>query len=374
MQAYPSRGSGTDGRANAHDGRSYDPSPPEASAYSYLFQQAARGKSTIGGQDAVQFMIRSQVPVPTLKQVWALASRGAPEMGLAEFNTAMRLIALAQKGVAIGPQTLEQTRGMQVPVPEFQGIETPKMPTPPPPAIARPAPAAGDAGASWTIANDVKANYKKIWDGMGKNTQGLLEGRDAAAFFAKSGQSRENLRTIWQLADSGADGKLDLGEFFVAMHLTMLVKKGVALPSAVPAELLQSVARGGRGEDSSSSFAAADTSNVSLNQSASEPKALSSRKLSASAAGNGNGGAVADPERQRLVSQLAETARTLQAETDRLRAVDDEVARARQEVGELRARLESTLGSVSAQLSAASAKLSEQRARPAPVPNAFEAF
>jgi hypothetical protein len=95
----------------------------EAGAFSHLFAAATQGKGgSIGGKDAVAFFLKSQVPVPVLKQVWSIAANGQPEMQLREFNTAMRLIALAQKGVTISAQTLDQTRGMQVPLPVFQGV------------------------------------------------------------------------------------------------------------------------------------------------------------------------------------------------------------------------------------------------------------
>ena len=83
---------------------------------------ATKGQQAIGGKDAVQFFLKSQVPVPVLKQVWTIAAQGQAEMGIQQFNTAMRLIALAQKGVEISPSTLTQTRGMQVPIPTFQGV------------------------------------------------------------------------------------------------------------------------------------------------------------------------------------------------------------------------------------------------------------
>ena len=244
----------------------YEPNASEAPGYQYLFNVATKGKNAIAGKEAVNFFMKSQLPVPTLKQVWSIASRGAAEMGYQEFNTALRLIALAQKGVALGPQTLDQTRGMQIPLPEFQGIEVPKAPQPSPSSSSGAAAAQSSSPVSWAIPSTAKANYAKLWEGVTKNGQGLMDGKEAALFLAKSGLNREALRTIWQLSDVSSDGKLDQTEFFIAMHLTMMNKKGASLPSSLPNELLQSakMSQSSSGGGSSRSLLDLDASNSSM--------------------------------------------------------------------------------------------------------------
>ena len=54
----------------------------------------------------------------------------------------------------------------------------------------------------------------------------------------KSGLGNEKLRDIWNLVDVMKDGVLDADYFAVAMHLTMKVKKGQPLPTALPPELV----------------------------------------------------------------------------------------------------------------------------------------
>lgn len=157
----------------------------------------------------------------------------------------MRLIALAQAGHAVNDDTLRATEGAYCAPPKFQGVEiatssspASQTPTPPPPAAA--APGGPSTPTSWAIPNEQRAGYEKLWNSLQKNPQGMLEGKDAAAFFAKSGQSREVLRNVWQMADFGGDGMMDLPEFLIGMHLTMMAKKGATLPATLPQDLLRS--------------------------------------------------------------------------------------------------------------------------------------
>jgi hypothetical protein len=185
--------------------------------------------------------------------------------------------------------------------------DMPKMPAPPSTAST-----SGGAG-NWAISNEAKNNYLKLWDTLEKNPQGLVEGKVAAAFFAKSGHSREILRSIWQLSDVGADGKLDKVEFLIGMHLTMMAKKGNALPSSVPSELMQSAKQGGGG-----------TVMDLMNSPTSSTTMASSLVTRTSASGGGSS----------LTAQLNEASNQLMQETDRLRDMDNDLVRIRAEVAE----------------------------------------
>jgi len=236
----------------------YNPTPEENDAYKQLFIAASKGQSsTIGGADAVKFFVASGVPIATLKQVWAIASNGQREMGPREFSTAMRLIALAQAGHAISEDTLKNTESAFCNPPSFQGI-TIETKAAAPPAPTPQAPGAAPSGpVNWAIPAEQRAGYEKLWAGLAKNASGKLEGKDAAAFFAKSGQQREVLRNVWQLADVGGDGMMDQSEFVIGMHLTMMAKKGITLPSTLPQELLQSAGGSASGMATPSSGMAA---------------------------------------------------------------------------------------------------------------------
>jgi hypothetical protein len=53
----------------------------------------------------------------------------------------------------------------------------------------------------------------------------------AKGFFEKSKLPHSELREIWQLADITRDGSLDLNEFKMAMHLVVLRRHGLPIPS-----------------------------------------------------------------------------------------------------------------------------------------------
>lgn len=49
---------------------------------------------------------------------------------------------------------------------------------------------------------------------------GTIDGREAAKLLGKSGLTREQLQTVWGLADKNDKGELDHDEWAVAMHLS----------------------------------------------------------------------------------------------------------------------------------------------------------
>ena len=49
---------------------------------------------------------------------------------------------------------------------------------------------------------------------------GTIDGREAAQLLRKSGLTREELKTVWGLADKNDKGELDHDEWAIAMHLS----------------------------------------------------------------------------------------------------------------------------------------------------------
>lgn len=49
---------------------------------------------------------------------------------------------------------------------------------------------------------------------------GTIDGREAAKLLGKSGLTREQLKTVWGLADKNDKGELDHDGWAVAMHLS----------------------------------------------------------------------------------------------------------------------------------------------------------
>lgn len=58
-----------------------------------------------------------------------------------------------------------------------------------------------------------------------------MSGAVAKGFFEKSKLPHSELREIWQLADVTRDGCLDLNEFKMAMHLVVLRRHSLPIPS-----------------------------------------------------------------------------------------------------------------------------------------------
>jgi hypothetical protein len=63
-------------------------------------------------------------------------------------------------------------------------------------------------------------------------------GPEGAAYLGQSHTPQQELVKIWALSDQDGDGKLDVNEFCVAMHLTTLYCQGHQLPSTVPDALI----------------------------------------------------------------------------------------------------------------------------------------
>ncbi|KAH9261164.1 hypothetical protein BASA81_000868 [Batrachochytrium salamandrivorans] len=240
----------------------YTPTAEEADAYAQLFRHATKNGQTqrLGGADAVGFFVTSGVPVATLKTIWSIASNGQKEMTSREFSTAMRLIALAQSGQTINDNTLDSTVGVKSNLPKFSGVEL-QAPAPQP----QQQPQQQQQQPPYTVTPEARTQYEKLWQGLEKNPHtGLLEGKEAAGFLAKSQQNRDVLRQVWKMSDVTGDGMMDLTEFIIAMHLTMLAKKGFALPQTLPNELLQSAGGGSGSSQASNNLSALNASQVNF--------------------------------------------------------------------------------------------------------------
>ncbi|ETW04978.1 hypothetical protein H310_04052 [Aphanomyces invadans] len=211
------------------------PSPQEKQYYDMLFQVADdEHTGSIGGRSAVMFFTKSGLDKSILREVWTIAdSRQTSFLQLNDFYVAMRLIAMAQHG---HPMTLTHFYALAASpfaLARLEGV--------PPPQVQQqhqsPAPL-----ATYSITSDEKTKYQTIFAQYDTDHDGFLLGQDAAALFQMSGMDRNDLRTIWALADRTSDGRLDLTEFYIAMHLIVCVtKRGMVLPQTLPLELEQSL-------------------------------------------------------------------------------------------------------------------------------------
>lgn len=90
----------------------------------------------------------------------------------------------------------------------------------------------------WTITPEQREYYTNQFRSLQPDTGALLSGSIARMFFEKSRLPVAELRKIWQLSDVTKDGALTLQEFNTAMHLVVLRRNHIPLPSVLPPQLV----------------------------------------------------------------------------------------------------------------------------------------
>lgn len=91
---------------------------------------------------------------------------------------------------------------------------------------------------TWAITKQEKQIYDGIFNAWDNSRRGFIDGEVAINIFGKSGLSRPDLESIWNLADSSNRGKLNKDEFSVAMHLVYRRLNGLEIPLRLPPELV----------------------------------------------------------------------------------------------------------------------------------------
>lgn len=94
------------------------------------------------------------------------------------------------------------------------------------------------SNVTWAITKPEKQIYDNIFKKWDTKKNGYVSGEVAISVFGKSGLSRSDLESIWNLADIGNKGKLDKDEFSVAMHLIYRRLNGFDIPTQLPPELV----------------------------------------------------------------------------------------------------------------------------------------
>ncbi|CAH0730867.1 unnamed protein product, partial [Brenthis ino] len=92
----------------------------------------------------------------------------------------------------------------------------------------------------WVIQPHEHAKYAEHFRNLGP-VNGTLTGEQAKRFMLQSQLPPPILGQIWSLADTNADGKLDLKEFSIACKIINLKLHGVEVPKALPPSLLASL-------------------------------------------------------------------------------------------------------------------------------------
>ncbi|CBK23263.2 uncharacterized protein [Blastocystis hominis] len=91
--------------------------------------------------------------------------------------------------------------------------------------------------ATWRITQAHKQECDNVFATL-KQNNGKASGSAVKAVLMKSDLEMNDLRKIWELADIDADGKMDAGEFAVAMWLVNEKMAGKPLPDVLPEDLI----------------------------------------------------------------------------------------------------------------------------------------
>ncbi|CAO3629802.1 unnamed protein product [Cunninghamella blakesleeana] len=90
----------------------------------------------------------------------------------------------------------------------------------------------------WAVTAEEKKQYSKIFDAWDTDKVGYLTGEKAKEIFTQSGLAQNILMQIWNLSDPNNQGKLNVDEFAVAMHLIYRKLNGYDVPTSLPPELI----------------------------------------------------------------------------------------------------------------------------------------
>ncbi|XP_015921274.2 intersectin-1 isoform X1 [Parasteatoda tepidariorum] len=89
----------------------------------------------------------------------------------------------------------------------------------------------------YNIRPEAKKKYEEKFFQL-QPINGYITGEQAKNLFLMSRLPPQILAHIWALADRDADGKMDINEFIIAMHLIELKLKGFELPKTLPAAMV----------------------------------------------------------------------------------------------------------------------------------------
>ncbi|RZC41355.1 EF-hand 4, SH3 9, Drf FH1 and/or Leu zip domain containing protein, partial [Asbolus verrucosus] len=92
----------------------------------------------------------------------------------------------------------------------------------------------------WVVVARERARYEEQFKSL-KPNNGVVTGDQAKGFFLQSQLPPIVLGQIWALADTDADGKMDLNEFSIACKLINLKLRGFEIPKVLPPSLIASL-------------------------------------------------------------------------------------------------------------------------------------
>eukprot|EP00928_Gymnodinium_smaydae_P056799 TRINITY_DN4011_c1_g2_i2.p1 TRINITY_DN4011_c1_g2~~TRINITY_DN4011_c1_g2_i2.p1 ORF type:complete len:1447 (-),score=257.41 TRINITY_DN4011_c1_g2_i2:82-4422(-) len=230
----------------------------------------------LAAEDAKTVLERSQLPPAELGRIWQLSDLDCDgRLSPVEAFCAFHLVALRQRGIPLPPDPpLELVRQCEDVARRFAssnnngvggasdrggaGRDGNCSMAAASPAVAT-ADSGGRSGVGWAISANVLSKYRSIFAANALRQSDLMAPDEARELLARSQLPSDELSHVWRICDVNEDGALSFPEFACAMHLVALRRQGGALPSELPAELMES-----SGLRSSAGNAAAFSSNQSI--------------------------------------------------------------------------------------------------------------
>ncbi|CAB3411152.1 unnamed protein product [Caenorhabditis bovis] len=209
----------------------------------------------VNAAEAAAFLKTSNLPMPTLGQIWELSD--SSKMGSLDKRgayAAFKLVAAAQQGKPVANSCLYDSSlappkfGPQHPpippaslqhhfVPSFPA-QGHAPPVPPPPQFSSQQSSPSHlATAPWGISAVDQAKYDSIFQSLNP-VNGKLSGASIRPVLMNSGLDAVSLAKIWELADQDKDGQLDLVEMSVALHLVYKALQNEPVPLQLPPNLI----------------------------------------------------------------------------------------------------------------------------------------
>lgn len=274
--------------------------PAERASYAAQFAKAdGDGNGFIRGREGAAFFSQSGLDSGVLRKIWGLADVSEDGMlDREEFDIAVHLILKVRAGAAL-PDTLpsvlrphaegvpspamatasvtspsismtaalpssspnhgDEHKGepnemdllagysspVSAPVSNVQPISIPSGSPIAAPRAANFAPSSSTVSSTddgWAMTPADHVSYVALFQSQDSDGDGYIAGREALEFFLKSGLDTPTLRSVWTLSDITSDGKLDVEEFSIAMHLIRKLRGGMPLPLTLPPSLLPATA------------------------------------------------------------------------------------------------------------------------------------
>merc|ERR1719419_1898132 len=125
--------------------------------------------------------------------------------------------------------------GMQQP--PIAGVQ-PSVQAPQPAQTAVPSQAPSPAPVEWAIPQQKRVQYMAQFQANDKAKTGFLAAVQARTILLQTGLAQQTLASVWNLSDIDKDGKLNVEEFILAMHLCEMGQKGEPLPDPLPISLV----------------------------------------------------------------------------------------------------------------------------------------